>query len=486
MTAQPGGGGPLAGVRVVEIGSLGPGPFCCMMLADMGADVLRIDRVAAGQPVGPGADHSTELLNRGRRSVGVDLKHPDGCGLVLDLVARADALVEGFRPGVAERLGIGPEPCLARNPRLVYGRMTGYGQDGPRAQTVGHDLNYIAANGVLSMIGRRGQPPTPPLNLVADTGGGGLVLAFGILAALLSRERTGVGQVIDAAMIEGAAVLAAPFYAWSQTGAWSSERGTNMIDSGAPYYDVYQTADGRWLSVAAVEPRFYRVLLDILGLAPESLPGQNDRSAWPGMKDRFAAVIRTRTRADWCARAEGREACIAPVLEADELESDAQLRGRGSFVRHHGILQPAPAPRFSQTPPRLSLPPPAPGNTPRRPWGTGASARSGALRCAAPVRWPWPADGASRTGAGAGYRSAPGDCRPDMHCEYIEEHVRSRMRPGREYFPLSISRLGTAESRISIRCLTGCDLPDRLHPQYKFFEARVFTRRHNLAQAPDG
>jgi alpha-methylacyl-CoA racemase len=361
VTAQPGGGGPLAGVRVVEIGSLGPGPFCCMMLADMGADVLRIDRVAAGQPVGPGADHASELLNRGRRSVGVDLKHPDGAGLVLDLAARADALVEGFRPGVAERLGIGPDPCLARNPRLVYGRMTGYGQDGPQAQAAGHDLNYIAANGVLSMIGRRGQPPTPPLNLVADTGGGGLVLAFGILAALLSRERTGAGQVIDAAMIEGAAVLATPFYAWSQTGQWSPERGTNMIDSGAPYYDVYQTADGRWLSVAAVEPRFYRVLLDILGLAPESLPGQDDRSAWPGMKDRFAAVIRTRTRADWCARAEGREACIAPVLEAGELESDPQLRARGSFVRHHGILQPGPAPRFSQTPARLSLPPPVPG-----------------------------------------------------------------------------------------------------------------------------
>ena len=191
MTAQPGGSGPLAGVRVVEIGSLGPGPFCCMMLADMGADVLRIDRVATGQPVGPGADHASELLNRGRRSAGVDLKHPDGAGLVLDLAERADALVEGFRPGVAERLGIGPEPCLARNPRLVYGRMTGYGQDGPQAQAAGHDLNYIAANGVLSMIGRRGQPPTPPLNLVADTGGGGLVLAFGILAALLSRERTG-------------------------------------------------------------------------------------------------------------------------------------------------------------------------------------------------------------------------------------------------------------------------------------------------------
>jgi alpha-methylacyl-CoA racemase len=361
VTQHPASAGPLAGVRVVEIGSIGPGPFCCMMLADMGADVIRIDRVTGDAPVGPGADHAAELLNRGRRSAGVDLKHPGGAGLVLDLVARADALVEGFRPGVAERLGIGPQDCLARNPRLVYGRMTGYGQDGPRAQTAGHDLNYLAANGVLSMIGRRDQPPTPPLNLVADIGGGGLVLAFGILAALLSRERTGAGQVIDAAMIEGAAVLAAPFYAWAQTGQWSSERGTNMIDSGAPYYDVYQTSDGQWLSVAAVEPRFYRTLLGILGLAEEGLPGQDDRSAWPRLKDRFAAVIATRTRDEWCARAEGHDVCIAPVLGASEVESDPQLRARGSFVRHHGILQPAPAPRFSATPARLSLPPPRPG-----------------------------------------------------------------------------------------------------------------------------
>jgi alpha-methylacyl-CoA racemase len=312
----------------------------------------------------------------------VDLKQPAGVELVLDLAARADALVEGFRPGVAERLGIGPQPCLARNPRLVYGRMTGYGQDGPRAQTVGHDLNYLAANGVLSMIGRRGQPPTPPLNLVADTGGGGLVLAFGILAALLSRQRSGSGQIVDAAMIEGAAVLAAPFYAWAQTGQWSPERGTNMIDSGAPYYDAYETADGRWLSVAAVEPRFYRTLLDILGLDGGSSPEQDDRSGWPAMKERFAAVIRTRSRDEWCALAEGREACIAPVLDVDELERDAQLRARGSFVRHHGILQPGPAPRFSRTPAALSLPPPAPGEHTEAAladWGIGEE-RLAALR----------------------------------------------------------------------------------------------------------
>jgi alpha-methylacyl-CoA racemase len=291
----------------------------------------------------------------------VDLKHPDGVALVLDLVASADALVEGFRPGVVERLGIGPEPCLTRNPGLIYGRMTGYGQDGPAAKRVGHDLNYLAANGVLSLIGRQGQPPTPPLNLVADIGGGGLMLAFGILAALLSRAQTGAGQVVDAAMIEGSAVLAAPFYAWAQTGQWSPERGTNMIDSGAPYYDAYETADGRWLSVAAVEPHFYRALLEILGLDETELPAQDDRSAWPALKERFAAVIRSRTRDEWCALVAGREACIAPVLTLDEVESDPHLQARGSFLRHHGIVQPAPAPRFSQTPAALSLPPPRPG-----------------------------------------------------------------------------------------------------------------------------
>ncbi len=353
--------GPLAGLRVVEIGSLGPGPFCAMMLADMGADVLRVDRPDGGAPVGPGADHLTELLNRGRRSVAIDLKTPEGVQLVLELVDQADALIEGFRPGVAERLGIGPEPCLQRNPGLVYGRMTGYGQQGPHAQTVGHDLNYIAANGVLGLIGRRDQPPTPPLNLIGDIGGGGLILAFGLLAALLHRERGGGGQVIDAAMIDGSAVLAAPFYAWAQTGQWAPARGTNMIDSGAPYYDTYETADRRWLAVAAVEPKFYRTLLEILEIDPATLPEQDDRAAWPTTKRRIADAVRTRTLADWCARAEGREACISPVLDIDEVESDPHLAARGTFVRHQGLLQPTPAPRFSATPARLGLAPPAPG-----------------------------------------------------------------------------------------------------------------------------
>jgi alpha-methylacyl-CoA racemase len=351
--------GPLAGVRIVEIGSIGPGPFSAMVLADMGADVLRVDRVSGAGLVGPSSDFATELLNRGRRSAGVDLKHPDGAEVVLRLAEQADALIEGFRPGVTERLGIGPDACLARNPRLIYGRMTGYGQDGPMRRAVGHDLNYIAQAGVLGMIGRRGQPPTPPLSLVGDFGGGGLLLAFGILAAIVERVQSGTGQVVDAAMVEGAALLATPFYGYLQTGAWSPERGTNIVDSGAPFYDAYETADGRWLTVAAMEPQFYAALVELLGL--EDLPDQHDRERWPEVKERFAAAIRTRTRDEWCAAAEGVEACVAPVLEPHEVEDDAHLAARGAFVREHGILQPAPAPRFSRTPAALSHKPPQPG-----------------------------------------------------------------------------------------------------------------------------
>jgi len=353
--------GPLAGVRVVEIGSIGPGPFCAMMLSDLGAEIIRVDRVQDAGPVGPSADHGNELVNRGRRSIRADLKHPRGAEVVLDLVERADVLIEGFRPGVTERLGIGPDVCLARNPRLVYGRMTGYGQDGPDAMLAGHDLNYIAANGVLGMIGRKGQPPTPPLNLVGDLGGGGLILAFGILAALVERATSGAGQVIDAAMVDGSAVLATPFFGWAQSGEWSPERGTNMIDSGAPYYDVYETADGRWLSVASVEPRFYAALLRLLELDPATLPGQDDRASWPEMKDLFASVIKQRTRDEWCARAEGVEVCVAAVLGVDEVEKDPHLAARETFVRFDGVLQPAPAPRFSRTPAALSRRPPLPG-----------------------------------------------------------------------------------------------------------------------------
>src|SRR4051794_23138736 len=347
--------GPLAGLRVVELAGIGPGPFAAMLLADLGADVLRIDRPGARPPAGA-AEH--DLLNRGRRSVAVDLKDPAGAELVLALVERADVLIEGFRPGVTERLGIGPEPCLERNPRLVYGRMTGYGQDGPMAQAVGHDINYVAQSGVLSMIGRHAQPPTPPLNLVADFGGGGLVLAFGILAALLERQRSDQGQVIDASMVEGAALLAIPFFGFLQTGVWKPERGTNIVDGGAPFYDAYECADGKWLSVGAIEPKFYAALVELLALSGEDLPDQLDQARWPETKERFAAAIRTRTRDEWWELASDVEACVAPVLEPDEVADDPHLKARQVFVRHGGMLQPAPVPRFSRTPGALSHTPP--------------------------------------------------------------------------------------------------------------------------------
>ena len=353
--------GPLAGIRIVELGSIGPGPFCGMVLADLGADVLRVDRPAGSGLVGPNADRRHELMLRGRRSVAIDLKHPDGRELILGLVQRSDALIEGFRPGVTERLGIGPGDCLARNPRLVYGRMTGYGQDGPMAQAVGHDLNYVAQSGVLGMIGRAGQPPTPPLSLVGDFGGGGLMLALGILAALLERGTSGEGQVIDAAMVEGSALLATAFYGFAQTGAWSPERGTNIVDSGAPFYDAYETADGRYLSVAAMEPHFYANLLALLELDPDSLPDQHDRARWPEMKPVFAEAVARRSLADWLARAEGVDACVAAVVGVDELGDDPHLAARESFVRRDGLLQPAPVPRFSRTPAQLSHRPPLPG-----------------------------------------------------------------------------------------------------------------------------
>jgi alpha-methylacyl-CoA racemase len=353
--------GPLQNVRIVELGSIGPGPFCGMLLADLGAEVLRIDRAAGATLVGPSSDFRAELMHRGRRSVAVDLKHPDGPGVILDLVAEADAFFEGFRPSVCERLGMGPEECLARNPRLVYGRMTGYGQDGPMAQAVGHDLNYIAQSGVLGLIGRSGQPPTPPLSLAGDFGGGGMMLALGMLAALIERGASGRGQVVDAAMVEGSALMATCFFGFLQNGTWSTERGTNVVDSGAPFYDAYETADGRYLSVAAMEPHFYANLLALLELDPAALPDQNDRERWPEMKTVFAQAVRRRPLDDWVARAAGVEACVAAVVTFDEIPDDPHLTARQSFVRRHGTLQPAPAPRFSRTAAELSHPPPVPG-----------------------------------------------------------------------------------------------------------------------------
>jgi len=352
--------GPLAGCRVVEIAGIGPGPFCALMLADMGADVVRVDRpdhVGLGDPVSPPVD----LLGRGRRSVAIDLKHPAGAGLVLDLVDGADALVEGFRPGVAERLGIGPEPCLARNPRLVYGRMTGWGQDGPNAGAAGHDINYVALAGVLGHIGRAGSPPAPPLNLVGDFGGGGLLLAFGVVCALVEGQRSGRGQVIDAAMVDGAALLMTFVHGLRAMGLWDDDRGTNLLDSGAHFYDVYETADHRFVSVGSIEPRFYAELLRLTGLGGQELPGQLDRSRWPALKARLAAVFRTKSLTEWCSIMEGTDVCFAPVLSMAEAPDHPHNVARHTFVEVAGVVQPAPAPRFSRTPGRIERPPPHAG-----------------------------------------------------------------------------------------------------------------------------
>ena len=314
--------GPLTGIRVIEIAGIGPGPFCAMMLADMGADVVRIDRASAargGDPDRPPLD----LLNRGRRSVGIDLKSSEGVETVLALVEGADALLEGFRPGVAERLGIGPADCLARNPRLVYGRMTGWGQEGPYASAAGHDLNYIALAGALHGIGRQGEAPVPPLNLVGDFGGGGMYLAFGMACALLEARNSGQGQVVDAAMVDGAASLMTAFFGMARSGFWSEERGTNMLDTGAHFYNVYETADGRYISLGPIEPQFYAELRERLGLHGPEWDHQTDRSRWPELKEKLAALVAQRTRDEWCELLEGTDTCFAPRAVA----------GRGARAR---------------------------------------------------------------------------------------------------------------------------------------------------------
>ena len=348
--------GPLAGVSVVELAGIGPAPFATMVLADLGADVVRVDRADGGTGFA-----RFDVLNRGRRSIALDLKHPDGVEVVLRLAAGSDALVEGFRPGVTERLGVGPEPCLARNPRLVYGRMTGWGQDGPYATEAGHDITYAAVAGALAHIGRAGQPPTPPLNLVADFGGGGMVLALGVVAAVLSARQTGTGQVVDAAMVDGVALLMAPFFMAMRTGYFTPERGTNLLDSGAPFYDSYPCADGRYVAVGALEPQFYAALLSGLGVDPAELGDQHDRAGWPAMRERFAATFRTRARDEWVAHFAGRDACVASVNTTEEALADTHLAARGTVVEVDGVVQPAPAPRFGGTPAALDRPPPGVG-----------------------------------------------------------------------------------------------------------------------------
>jgi alpha-methylacyl-CoA racemase len=352
--------GPLEGVRIVELAGIGPGPYACMLLADAGADVVRVDRATGSRP-SPASGPHWDLLNRSRRSVAVDLKHAEGVGLVLDLVAQADALVEGWRPGVAERLGLGPDVCLARNSRLVFGRMTGWGQDGPLASQAGHDIDYIALAGALWPIGRAGERPVPPLNLVGDFGGGGMLLAFGVCAALLDAARSGQGQVVDAAMVDGAASLMTMTYAMKQLGLWTAERGVNVLDTGAPFYEVYDTADHKWFAIGAIEPQFYAELLRVLGLDADTLPAQNDRAHWPALKERFAAIFRTRTRDEWAEAFAGTDACGAPVLSPWEAPTHPHNQQRETFVEVAGVVQPGPAPRFSRTPATVRNPPPVGG-----------------------------------------------------------------------------------------------------------------------------
>jgi len=340
--------GPLQGLKLIEIAGIGPGPYCAMVLSDMGAEVIRVVRPGPDAFV-RGADASRDLLSRNRRSIGVDLKHPDGVETLLALAERADGLFEGFRPGVMERLGLGPDVCLARNPALVYGRMTGFGQDGPLAQAAGHDINYIALAGVLAHLGRRGQPPTPPINLVGDFGGGGLLLAFGMVCALLERVRSGKGQVVDAAMVDGAAALMTIFHGAEQSGFWSNERGENMIDGGAPFYDAYETRDGLYVSIGAIEPQFYARLLELVGLAAEELPGQQDREGWSQLRERLTKIFLSKTRDEWCALMEGTDSCFAPVLTMAEARKHPHNVARELFVEVEGVAQPRPAPRFSRT-----------------------------------------------------------------------------------------------------------------------------------------
>jgi len=352
--------GPLSGIRIIEIASIGPGPFAGMMLADMGADVLRVDRVAdkARARSGP----SFDLLARGRKSVGLDLKHPKGRAAVMKLIDRADAVIEGFRPGVMERLQLGPDECLARNPKLVYGRMTGFGQVGPLAQSAGHDINYIALSGALHGIGRSGEAPVPPLNLVGDFGGGGMLLAFGVVCGLLEAKQSGKGQVIDAAMCDGSSLLMMMFHGMAAMGFHDpSKRGTNLLDTGAHFYEVYETADGKHLSVGAIEPQFYAELLARLALDPSTLPRQMDRASWPVLKQRFAETIKQRTQAEWIAIFEGSDTCVAPVLSIHEAPAHPHNAARTAFVEIAGIQQPAPAPRFSRSEPSVPSPPSHPG-----------------------------------------------------------------------------------------------------------------------------
>jgi alpha-methylacyl-CoA racemase len=338
--------GPLRGLRIIEFAGIGPGPHCGMLLSDMGAEVIRVERPNDTIGVRAGID----LLNRGRRSIRIDLKAPEGCALAKRLIATADGLFEGFRPGVMERLGLGPQDCHLIRPQLVYGRMTGWGQTGPLANAAGHDINYIALTGALHAIGPRAGKPVPPLNLIGDYGGGALYLAFGMVCGLLEVRRSGIGQVVDAAIVDGTASLMATFYQLRQNGEWTDQRGDNLLDSGAPWYDVYETSDGKFVSIGAIEPHFYDLLLNKLGLEAAGLPAQTDRSGWPALRERFSAIFRMRSRDDWCQLLQGSDACFAPVLSLEEAEKHPHMVARQVFQHVGAELHPAPAPRFSVTP----------------------------------------------------------------------------------------------------------------------------------------
>lgn len=336
--------GPLQGTRVIELAGIGPGPFCGMMLADMGAEVIRVDRIT-----GESSFRVNDVLTRGRRSIAIDLKSSDGREVILRLCEEADAIFEGFRPGVTERLGIGPEDCMARNSRLVYGRMTGWGQDGPMAQAAGHDINYIALAGALHGIGRKGERPVPPLNLVGDFGGGGMLLAFGLVCAMLETQKSGMGQVVDAAMVDGAATLMAMFFTMKASGMYSDERGTNLLDGGAHFYDSYETSDGKYISLGSIEPQFYALLVEKAGLDKEDFSNQMDQGKWSELKAELIELFKTKTRAKWCEIMEGTDICFAPVLSLSEVADHPHNKARATFAELEGMLQPTPAPRYSRS-----------------------------------------------------------------------------------------------------------------------------------------
>ena len=352
--------GPLSGFRIIELAGIGPGPFCGMMLSDMGAEVIRVDRLGAS------GSRNQDVLARNRRSIAVDLKNPAGVETVLRLVETADALFEGFRPGVTERLGLGPDECMARNPRLVYGRMTGWGQDGPMAMAAGHDINYIGLSGALHAIGRPGEKPVPPLNLVGDFGGGGMLLAYGLVCGMLEAQKSGKGQVVDAAMVDGAASLMAMFFTMSAGGMFKTERGTNLLDGGAHFYDTYETKDGKHICIGSIEPQFYALLVEKAELDKERFGVQMDQAKWPEQKAAIAEVFKTRTQDEWCRIMEGTDVCFAPVLSILEAPEHPHNKARGTFVEVDGVMQPAPAPRFSRTTPRISHASPAPGQDSRQ------------------------------------------------------------------------------------------------------------------------